>query len=196
MVAAQEKRVAQKAVKATTNAAIPGNAKEKNKAIQTAQQQSKAQRKEKWDAKAQAKTAKPPKVREAKPAGTPKQPRPEALRKPGEIRAAKADKRDQRKAAGQELKAAGQRMKNTENLPGRKTTHTVGTGMLFSFLTSFEHRMSNSSTEQRSGRDVRQAVMLSHLNEKNPIAHGKKTEYVSKRFVEWGEVTILTLGVR
>jgi len=158
MVATQDKRVAQKAVKAATNNALPGNAKEKNQAIRTAQQTAKAQRKEKWDAKAAAKTTKPPKVREPKPAGTPKQPRPQALRKPGEIRAAKAEKRDQRKAAGQELKAAGNRMKNTADLPGRKTTHTV-------------------AGEQRSGRDVRQSVMLSHLNEKNPIPHGKKTEY-------------------
>jgi len=158
MVAAQEKRVVKKVEKAKANNALPGDAKEKNKAIRTAQQTAKDQRRDKWDAKAKAKADKPPKAKEPKPAGTPKQPRPEALRKPGEIRAAKAEKRDQRKAAGSELKAAGARMKNTDNLPGRQTTHTV-------------------AGEQRSGRDVRQSVMLSHLNENNPIPHGKKTEY-------------------
>jgi len=158
MVAAQGKRVAQKVEKATLNNAIPGDAKAKNQAIRTAQQEAKDKRKEKWDNKAQAKASNPPKAREPKPAGTPKQPRPEALRKPGEIRAAKAEKKDQRKAAGNDLKAAATRMKSTQDIPDRRTTHTV-------------------ATEQRSGRDVRQSVMLSHLNQNDPIAHGKKTEY-------------------
>jgi hypothetical protein len=136
IVSSQEKRVAKKEEKRKVNAAIPGNAKEKNAAIRSAQKQQKAQRTAKWAAKSP--------------------PGPEGKKR--EIRPAKSEKRDQRKEAGKVVNAAAERMKNTENLPGRKTTHTVG-------------------TEQRSGRDVRQSVMLSHLNEKDPISHGKNNEY-------------------
>jgi len=139
MVNAQSKRVAAKATKSATNAAHPGTAKEKNQAIRTAQSAAKATRQAKWDSKKQA-----------KPQSPTKPPKPAR-----QIRPAKAAKQVERKAAGKELKAAGDRMKKTENLPDRKTTLTVG-------------------KESRSGRDVRQAVVLSHLNENNKISYNNK----------------------
>jgi hypothetical protein len=155
MVEAQSKHAAKKETKRQMNAGLPEDPKQKNAAIRTAQKDAKEQRKAKWDKKVEAKASKPPKVREPKPEGTPKQPRPQPLRQKGEIRAAKAEKRDERKLAGQHLSAAADRMKKTADLPDRKSTHTVG-------------------SEKRSGRDVRQSVMLSHLNENHPLPHGNK----------------------
>jgi len=147
---AQGVRTAAKETKKVNNAAKFGaiaDPKAKGKAIQAAQKDAKAQRAAKWDAKSK-KPATPGQPKKPQAGQPPKPPRP------GKV--AKAQVRAQNKEeAKKELGDAAKRMKNTLNIPGRKDTFKVGDAT-------------------NSGKEVRKAVMLTHLNEKNPTPYGKQ----------------------
>jgi len=96
-----------------------------------------------------------------KPPRIPKQSPPTPLKTKEENQKAKSDWREElkkeRKRIGAELKDAAGKMKNTQNLPDRPS--------------KFDHELPRPVT----GKDVRKAVMLYHLNEKKPV--GDMTSY-------------------
>jgi len=137
---------------------IKGSPTKWNAAIRDQQKKAKDTRKANSESlakfKAEVKKEQPPKVRQPKAPGTPKQLPPTQVRQKGEIRKGKADKREERlkerKRVGQELKDAAEKMKNTKNLPDRNSKF-------------------DEFDKPTTGKEVRKAVMLHHLNEKKPV---------------------------